>query len=159
MFKKPVIKFRVMFVDQKNDSTSQLAEYFTRQMFSEIYDVYSAGPEHDIVDCDMISVMYQSGEDMRRQVSKDFKNTELLREDGDYDAVVYLAKTSFDEWASRTPWQGKQIFVDMGSVKDYTATDDAELAIAYEKLIAKVRSWVSENMKDPNKLKMMMVNV
>jgi arsenate reductase (thioredoxin) len=155
MFKKPVNKFRVMFVDQKNDSTSQLAEYFTRQMFSEVYDVYSAGPEHDIVDCDMISVMYQAGEDMRRQVSKDFKNTELLCEDGEYDAVVYLAKPPFDEWAARTPWQGKQILVDMGSVKDYAATDDAELVIAYEKLIAKVRSWVSENMTDPNKLKMM----
>lgn len=155
MFKKPVNKFRVMFVDQKNDSTSQLAEYFTRQMFSEIYDVYSAGPEHNIVDCDMISVMYQAGEDMRRQVSKDFKNTELLCEGEEYDAVVYLAKPPFDEWASRTPWQGKQILVDMGSVKDYIVTDDAELAIAYEKLIAKVRSWVSENMKDPNKLKMM----
>lgn len=157
MFKKPVNKFRVMFVDQKNDLTSQLAEYFTRNMFGNIYEVYSAGPEHDLVDCEMISVMYRSGEDIRRQVSKDFKNTELLREDQEYDIVIYLAKEVFEEWATKTPWQGKQILADLGSMDDFSATDDAELAKAYEQLIERVRKWVSDNMKDPANLKMMIV--
>ncbi len=157
MFKKPVNKFRVMFVDQKNDLTSQLAEYFTRKMFGNTYEVYSAGPEHDLVDCEMISVMYRSGEDIRRQVSKDFKNTELLREDQEYDIVIYLVKEVFEEWAAKTPWVGKQLLVDLGSLNDFYATDDAELAKAYEQLIENVRKWVSENMKDPANLKMMIV--
>jgi len=157
MFKKPVNKFRVMFVDQKNDLTSQLAEYFTRKMFGNIYEVYSAGPEHDLVDCEMISVMYRSGEDIRRQVSKDFKNTELLREDQEYDIVIYLVKEVFEEWATKTPWMGKQILVNLGSLNDFSATDDAELAKAYEQLIENVRKWVSDNMKDPANLKMMIV--
>ncbi len=153
MFKKSVNKLRVMFVDQKNDSTSQLAEYFVRQMFDNLYEVYSAGPEHDFVDCELISVMYQSGEDMRRQVSKDFKNTDLLLADDQYDLIIYTSKNTYDEWSSKTPWNGKQILAEMGSVKDFPMTDDAELAQAYLQLADRVRSWVSENMADPEKLR------
>jgi arsenate reductase len=155
MAKKPVSKIRVLFVDQKNDCTSQLAEYFTKQLYENMYETYSAGPEHDLVDCDLISVMYQNGEDMRRQVSKDFKNLELLPEDEYYDYVIYTASKPFDDWAPKTPWQGKQILSDLGSVKDYPATDDAELFESYNKLIAKVRTWVLDNMKDPENLKNM----
>lgn len=151
--KKPEVKVRVMFVDEKNDCTSQLAEYYAKQLYPDTYDIYSAGPKHDLVDCDLISVMYVAGEDMRRQVSKDFKDTDHLREDDNYDLIVYTEKKTFDEWAPKTPWQGKQILADMGSVKDYHPTDDAELGHAYEQLADKIRLWVSENMKDPEKLR------
>ena len=60
-------KTKVLFVDQKNDFVSQLAEHFAREMFPSLYETYSAGPEKDIVDCEMISVMYQNGEDIRRK--------------------------------------------------------------------------------------------
>jgi len=117
--------------------------------------VYSAGPKHDLVDCELISVMYQRGEDIRRQVSKDFKNRDYLREDEDYDIVVFLREGVFDEWAKRTPWQGKQVLSDLGSTKDFKATDDLELANCYSDLIEKVKAWVRENMEDPEKLRSM----
>lgn len=105
MFKKGK-KVRVLFVEQKNDYVSQIAEHFTNQMYPDQYEVYSAGPEKDIIDCEMISSMYQCGEDLRRQVSKDFKDRDYLREDEEYDIVVFLEKATYDEWASKTPGRG-----------------------------------------------------
>ncbi|MDR3075275.1 MAG: hypothetical protein LBU30_04475 [Candidatus Methanoplasma sp.] len=152
MFRKRERKARVLFVDEKNDLVSQLAEYFTREYFGDMYEVYSAGPKHDLVDCEMISVMYQRGEDIRRQVSKDFRDRDHLRDDEDYDIVVFLRKDVFDEWAGRTPWQGKQVLCEMGSAEDFDATDDLELANCYSDLIDRVSRWVKENMDDPGRL-------
>ena len=74
IFKKKENRVRVLFIDQKNDFASQMAEYFTTKFYSDRYEAFSAGPEPDIIDCELISAMYQNGEDMRRQVSKDFEN-------------------------------------------------------------------------------------
>jgi protein-tyrosine-phosphatase len=150
--KKTEKKLRILFLDRKNDYTSQLAEYFANQFYENQYEVYSAGFEHDIIDCDMISVMYQNGEDMRRQVSKDLKNTELLPKDDFYDFVVYLEQPIFDEFSKKSPWQGKQILAPMMNREDFTATDDAELFDDYVKVIDQVREWVKENLADPDKL-------
>lgn len=155
MFGKKDKKLKVLFVEEKNDVTSQIAEYFTRSYFGDRYEVYSAGPTHDLVDCELISVMYQKGEDMRRQISKDFKDRDHLRDDEDYDLVIFVREGVFNEWAKRTPWQGKQILQDLGSTEDFKATDDLELAQCYSEMIERVRSWVKENMKDPEKLRSM----
>jgi len=140
-------------VDQKNDFVSQIAEHFAREMFPGLYETYSAGPESDIVDCEMISVLYQNGEDIRRQVSKDFKDRDHLRADENYDYVIYLQKSTFDEWAARTPWQGRQILAPMRTRKEYTATDDLELYNDYVATMEEVRSWIGQNMDDPEKLR------
>jgi Protein-tyrosine-phosphatase len=155
MFKKQEKKLRVLFVDEKNTLTSQLAEYFTRSYFDKIYEVYSAGPEHDIIDCEMISVMYQKGEDMRRQTSKDFRNQDDLPADAVFDIVIYLREPVFKEWSGKTPWKGKQILFEMGTTDDFNATDDLELANCYSELIERVRIWVEENMGDVEKLRSM----
>lgn len=152
MFKKKESRQRVLFVDQKNDFVSQIAEYFTNQMFSDRYEAFSAGPEKDIIDCEMISALYQSGEDIRRQVSKDFKDRDYLPEDENYDFVIYLQESTFDEWAPKTPWKGKQILAPMRPRSEYTATDDLELYQDYIRTMEEVRDWVAENMKDPENL-------
>ncbi len=150
--KKAERKQRVLFLDKKNDYVSQLAEYFANQMFSGKYEVYSAGFEHDIIDCDLISVMYQNGEDMRRQVSKDLKNTDLLPKDDFYDFVIYLEEPIFEEYSKKSPWQGHQILAPMMTREEFTATDDAELFDDYVKVIEQVKQWVKDNMSDPEKL-------
>ena len=154
MFKrKSAPKTRVLFIDRKNDFVSQIAEHFTRKLYPELYEVYSAGPEKDFIDCEMISVLYQNGEDLRRQVSKDFKDKDFLREDEEYDYVVFMEKSTFDEWASRTPWKGKQILAPMRTRQEYTATDDLELFQDYTRSMEEVKGWVKANMKDPETLK------
>jgi len=150
--KKAERKQRVLFLDRKNDYVSQLAEHFANQMFSGKYEVYSAGFEHDIIDCDLISVMYQNGEDMRRQVSKDLKNTDLLPKDDFYDFVIYLETPIFEEFSKKSPWQGHQILAPMMTREEFTATDDAELFDDYVKVIEQVKQWVKDNMSDPEKL-------
>jgi protein-tyrosine-phosphatase len=157
MFGKKEKTVRVLFVEEKNDLISQLAEYFTKQYFGNKYDVYSAGPKKDMVDCELISVMYQRGEDMRRQVSKDFKDRDYLREEEDYDIVIYLQKSVFDEWAKRTPWQGKQILCELERTENFMATDDLELANCYLELIDKMSILVKEYMSDPEKLRSMII--
>lgn len=155
MFKKKEQKpkVRVLFVEKKNDFASQMAEYFTRQLYDDLYDVYSAGPEKDIVDCDMISTMYDSGEDIRRQVSKDFKDRDFLREDEDYDVVIYFDRPTFDEWSARSPWKGKQLLAVVKQREEFKATDDLELFNEYKASMDEVRRWVRTNMKDPESLK------
>jgi len=155
MFGKKEKQVRVLFIEEKNDLISQLAEYFTREYFGGKYEAYSAGPKKDLVDCELISIMYQKGEDMRRQVSKDFRDRDYLRDDEDYDIVIYFQKKVFDEWAKRTPWQGKQILFEIDGKESFQATDDLELANCYSALIDKVSKWVKENMADPGKLRTM----
>lgn len=152
MLKKREKKVRILFVEQKNDYVSQIAEYFTNQLYSDNYEAYSAGPEKDIIDCEMISSMYQCGEDLRRQVSKDFKDRDYLREDEDYDYVVYLEKATFDEWSAKTPWKGKQILAPMKARSEFTATDDLELYHEYISVMEQVKVWVADNLKDPDGL-------
>ena len=155
MFKRKESKprMRVLFVEQKNDFASQIAEYFARQLYDDLYEVYSAGPEKDIVDCEMLSSMYSVGEDIRRQLSKDFKDRDYLREDEDYDVVIYLDRPTFDEWSGKTPWKGKQLFVEVRQRSQYTATDDKELFDEYIASMNEIKDWVQANMADPEKLK------
>ncbi|MCL2148006.1 MAG: hypothetical protein FWH47_01520 [Methanomassiliicoccaceae archaeon] len=157
MFGKKDRKVRVLFIDDRNDLTSQLAEYFTREYFGDRYEAYSAGPKRDLVDCELISEMYRRGEDMRRQFSKDFKDRDSLRDDEDYDVVVFLRKGVFDEWAKRTPWQGRQALAELGSADDFDATDDLELAGCYSELIDRVSAWVKENLGDAERLRSLIV--
>ena len=153
--KKTAPKTRVLFIDQKNDFVSQIAEHFANKLFPNLYEVYSAGPEKDFIDCEMISVLYQNGEDLRRQVSKDFKDRDYLREDEDYDVVVYMERSTFDEWAPRTPWQGRQVLAPMRTRAEYGATDDAELYDEYVRSMNEVKVWIEANMADPEALKAM----
>lgn len=150
MFKKP--KISILFVEQKNDYLSQMAEYFTNKLFPEMYEAYSAGPEHDIVDCEMISSMYQNGEDIRRQISKDFKDKSITCKGGDYDYIIYLDKSSFKEWSKKGYWRGKQILVTMKPRSEFNATDDLELHNEYVAVMNEVNLWVLENLCDPKKL-------
>lgn len=151
--KKEAKKLRILFVDQKNDYVSQIAEHYAKEMFFDLYEVYSAGPEPDFVDCEMISSLYQNGEDIRTAVSKGFDNDELLPKDGEYDYVIYLEKPVFDEYAPKSPWQGRQIFAPMRLRSEYTATDDLELFQDYTRTMEEVRAWVKENMREPEGLK------
>lgn len=144
---------RVLFVDAMNDLSSQLAEYYCRQLFSNKYQMYSAGPKHDIIDCDLLSTMYTLGEDLRDQVSKDFSDDRFLPEDGQFDFVIYTDGTVFDKLAKKSPWQGKQIRAHLGRREEFTCSDDAELAEEMAAMADRVRKWVSDNMDDPEKLK------
>ena len=152
IFKKKENKVRVLFIDQKNDFASQMAEYFTTKFYSDRYDSFSAGPEPDIIDCELISAMYQNGEDMRRQVSKDFGNEDYLPKDKTYDFIVYTEKEAFDQLSGNPEWKGRQILAPMRSRMDYAATDDLELYQEYVRSMEEVRDWVKENMADPEKL-------
>ena len=145
-------KIRILFVDRQNNLSSQLAEFYTKQLFSDRYEVYSAGPEKDIIDCDLLSAMYRRGDDLRNMVSKDFKDTKQLPEDADYDFVVWTEKDLFDEIHKESPWQGRQILADFGKRSDFTATDDVELDQCLNELADRIRAWVKENLSDPEKL-------
>ena len=99
--------------------------------------------------------MYQNGEDMRRQVSKDFENEDYLPKDKTYDFIIYTEKEPFDQLSSTPEWKGKQILAPMRSRLDYAATDDLELYQEYVRSMEEVREWVKENMADPENLRSM----
>ncbi|MGE0015287.1 MAG: hypothetical protein AB7S83_03775 [Candidatus Methanomethylophilaceae archaeon] len=145
-------KVSVLFVDRKNDLQSQLAEYYTNKQFPRMYQAFSAGPEPDIIDCDMIITMYAESEDIRHQRSKGFES-EYLPDDHGYDYVIYTQPDVFEELAGKTVWKGRQILADMGSRDDFVATDDKELSEEYLRMALRIRDWVKENMDDPRKLK------
>ena len=145
-------RISVIFVDMKNDLQSQIAEHYTNKLFPKIYQSFSAGPEADTVDCDIIITMHERGEDIRRHRSKKFES-EFLPEGQDYDYVIYTHRSVFEEYASKTVWKGKQILADMGDRKDFKATDDKELADEMWEMALLIRDWVKDNMADPEQLK------
>jgi len=149
MLDKKNKKVSVLFVDGANDLQSQIAEYFLREAYGDRYESYSAGPHKDFIDCDMISVMYQHGYDIRRAVSKDTGSKDLPEA---FDYVVFLQRSTHEEIGDRVPPGSKVILKDFGSRSDFKSTDDMELFQCYTDLIERIRSWVAETFADPSSL-------
>jgi arsenate reductase len=147
---RELLKTKVIFIDEKNDLQSQIAEYFLDQLYGDRYEACSAGPSIECIDCELISVMYQEGYDIRPRRAKDFK-AKLPKK---LDYVVFLEKSTYDRISGIVPWKSPQIMKDFGRKENFSsATDDSELATCYKELISKVRAWVEETFKDPESLK------
>ena len=145
--KKDSRKIKIMFVDETNDLQSQIAEFFLHEFYSDTYEEYSAGPKQDCIDCELVSVMYQEGYDIRQERSKDFRDNTLP---GKPDYIVFLEKATYDRIKDVIPWDAPQILMDFGRRSNFEgATDDAELAECYIKLIDRIKNWVKETFKDP----------
>lgn len=148
--KKGKGKVRILFIDEFNDLQSQVAEYFLKEKYDDLYDVRSAGPKSDCVDCDLISVMYQEGMDIRRNFSKDFAVKGMPVE---MDYLVFLEKATHDRIKDVVPWDAPHIVKDFGRKEGFSkATDDATLAQCYMDFISEVRDWVFETFADPDAL-------
>lgn len=145
-------RMTVLFVDINNDLQSQIAEYYAKKMYPKTYQVFSAGPRPDTVDCDLIITMYKHDEDIRRHRSKDY-TSEFMPEEDSYDIVIYTHRSVFDEYAADSKWKGRQILADMGAREDFKATDDQELEEEMWEMAMRIKDWVKENMKDPEHLK------
>lgn len=156
LLKRKSGKIRVLLVDERNDLQSQIAEYFLKETYGDIYEVQSAGPTNDFIDCELISVMYQNGYDIRRWSSKKFSRKDIMQK---IDYLVFLEKATYDRLKDDVPWEGPQLLKDFGRKENFeSATDDKELYDCYVKLIESVRDWVVETFKDPEKLPEMVVN-
>ena len=146
-------KVAVLFVDEMNDLQSQIAEHFLLEFYGDTYEVRSAGPRNDCVDCELISVMYQNGCDLRRATSKAFDAKTMI----EYDYIVFLQKETYDRMRTAIPFKGKHILKDFGSKKDFKATDDRELADCYIRLADSVKAWVKETFALPENLEKLVV--
>ena len=139
-----------MFLDEMNDLQSQIAEYFAKEFYSDKYEVWSAGPKFDFIDCELISVMYQNGYDIRAWNAKDFKAKKMPQK---FDYLIFLEKSTYDRIKDVVPYDAKKICFDFGRKENFeSATDDRELYDCYVKLIESVRDWVKENLRDPENL-------
>ena len=146
-------KVAILFVDEMNDLQSQIAEHFLLEFYNDKYEVRSAGPKNDHVDCDLISVMYQNGYDMRRATSKAFDAKNMIQ----YDYIVFLQKETYDRIRSVIPFKGKHIMKDFGKRADFKATDDKELAECYLKLTEDVKEWVKATFASPENLEKLVI--
>ena len=143
-------KISVLFVDEMNSLQSQIAEHFLTEFYNDVYEVRSAGPKNDCVDCELVSVMYQNGYDIRRSVSKDFNAKTMLPE---YDHIVFLQKETYDRIREKMPFEGKHTLKDFGKKEEFRATDDVELAKCYSDLTEAVKEWVRETFSSPENLR------
>ena len=146
-------KIAVLFVDETNDLQSQIAEHFLTEFYSDIYEIRSAGPKNDHVDCELVAVMYQNGHDIRRATSKDFAAKNMIK----YDYIVFLQKETYDRIREVIPFKGKHILKDFGSRADFKATDDKELADCYTSLTEAVKEWVRETFSSPENLERLVI--
>lgn len=150
VFGKKDEKVKIMFLDEMNDLQSQIAEYFAKEFYSDKYEVWSAGPKFDFIDCELISVMYQNGYDIRAWNAKDFKAKKMPQK---FDYLIFLEKSTYDRIKDVVPYDAKKICFDFGRKENFeSATDDRELYDCYVKLIESVRDWVKENLRDPENL-------
>ena len=155
LLKKKSGKIRVLLVDERNDLQSQIAEYFLKETYGDIYEIQSAGPQSDYIDCELISVMYQNGYDIRRWSSKKFSRKDIMQK---IDYLVFLEKATYDRLKGDVPWEGPQLLKDFGRKDNFEkATDDVELFECYKEFIERIRSWVEQNLDDPEKLKSMVI--
>ena len=157
MFKKSkaVEKVKILLVDEFNDLQSQVAEYFIREMYGDLYEVHSAGPKFECIDCELVSVMYQLGFDIRAGRSKDFRAKEIPLH---VDYILFLEKATYDRIKTVIPWDAPQILQDFGRKDNFDeATDDVELFECYKAFIEKVSAWVEETFADPERLKSMVI--
>ena len=151
--KKPSSKPTVLFVDGKNDLQSQIAEFFVKDMFGDVFDAFSAGPEKDCIDCELISVMYQLDYDIRDYKAKDFGDEELPKK---FDFIVFLEKETYDAYREKIPWDAPAVLLDFGRRNNFEdATDDLELYECYKALIEKVKAWVADTFCDVKKIGLM----
>jgi protein-tyrosine-phosphatase len=146
-------KTAILFVDEMNDLQSQIAEHFLSEFYGSIYEVRSAGPKSDHIDCELISVMYQNGYDMRRATSKSFDAKNMI----EYDYIVFLQKETYDRIREVIPFKGKHIMKDFGKREDFKATDDRELADCYANLTDSVKEWVRETFSSPDNLEKLVI--
>ena len=150
VFGKKDEKVKIMFLDEMNDLQSQIAEYFAKEFYSDKYEVWSAGPKFDFIDCELISVMYQNGYDIRAWNAKDFKAKKMPQK---FDYLIFLEKSTYDRIKDTVPYDAKKICFDFGRKENFeSATDDRELYDCYVKLIESVKDWVKENLRDPENL-------
>ena len=157
MFKKAKLsdKVKILLVDEFNDLQSQVAEYFINEMYGDIYDVHSAGPKFDCINCELVSVMYQIGYDIRSWRAKDFRDKKIPAK---LDYIIFMEKATYDRITKVIPWDAPQIMVDFGRGENFEkATDDVELLECYKEFIERIRTWVEETFFDPEKLKSMVI--
>ena len=148
-------KVKILLVDELNDLQSQVAEYFINEMYGDMYEVQSAGPKFDHIDCELVSVMYQLGYDIRARRAKDFREKKIPAK---LDYIIFLEKATYDRIKSVIPWDAPQILQDFGRKDNFEeATDDVELYECYKAFIEKVRVWVEETFDDPAKLASMVI--
>lgn len=148
---KTGVKKKILLVDEYNDLQSQIAEYFVKEMYGDLYDVHSAGPKFDCVNCELISVMYQLGYDIRAERSKDFRDKKIP---GKLDYIIFVEKKTYDRIKDVIPWEAPQIMEDFGRKDNFDeATDDVELYECYKALVEKVKAWVETTFADPESLK------
>jgi Protein-tyrosine-phosphatase len=143
-------KIRILFVDETNELQSQIAEFFLKEFYGDVYEACSAGAHFDHMDCELISSMYQIGYDIRQYRAKDFRSKQILKE---YDYLVFLQQETYDRIKDIAPYTCKKVMgKDFGTRKDLKATDDKELFEAYKQLVAQVGEWVKETFRDPSAL-------
>ena len=148
-------RVKILLVDEFNDLQTQVAEFFIKEMYGDIYDVHSAGPKFDCVNCELVSAMYQIGYDIRTCRSKDFRDKKIP---GKLDYIIFLEKETYDRIKTVIPWDAPQILVDFGRKDNFEkATDDVELFECYKEFIERIRTWVGETFDDPEKLKSMVI--
>ena len=136
---------KILFVDEKNSLQSQIAEYFLNEMYGDRYAAYSAGAKFECIDCELISVMYQNGYDVRRARAKDFRSKQIPTK---FDRIIFLEKATYERIKDAVPYEAERSLTDFGNRGDFKATDDVELFDAYTELIERVRKWVAETFSE-----------
>jgi len=134
-------RVKILFIDETNSLQSQIAEYFLNDMYGKKYVAYSAGTKFNCIDCELVSVMYQNGYDIRRARAKDFRSKQMPTK---FDKLYFLEQATYDRVNEIVPYDAEKEIVDFGSKNDFKATDDVELYEAYCDLIERVKKWVSE---------------
>lgn len=143
-------KVKILFVDEMNSLQSQVAEYFLNELYGDEYAAYSAGAKFDFIDCELISVMYQNGYDIRTARAKDFRSRQIPMS---FDHIVFLEKATYDRIKDVIPYDAPTSMKDFGNRGDLKATDDLELYNAYTELINRIRDWVKETFADPGRFR------
>ena len=152
-------KMTVLFLCEHNSARSQMAEGLLRHMYSEKYEVFSAGSDPTQVNPFAIKVMAEIGIDISKQTSK---SIEEFR-DKEIDLVVSVCRSSAKLMCSlcsspivmgrpeiiRTTIPGAKRYLDHGfnDPSEIEGSDEEKLN-AFRRTRDDIKKWIFESFAD-----------
>jgi arsenate reductase len=134
-------KKKILFICTHNSARSQMAEGIMKSLYSEYYNVYSAGTEPLEINPQAIKVMKEIGLDISKQRSKSLEEFRDFR----FDYVV----TVCDQAQESCPFFPGGIIIHKGfkDPSQSSGTED-EILASFRKTRDEIKVWINDAFKE-----------
>ncbi|MCX7919285.1 MAG: arsenate reductase ArsC [bacterium] len=132
------MKKRVLFICTHNSARSQMAEGILRAVYSDRYEVYSAGTEPTAVNPYAIKVMAELGIDISNHRAKSIDEFRECQ----FDYVVTVCDSA-KETCPYFPGAGKKLHQSFDDPSKFQGTED-EILAGFRRVRDEIKAWIEK---------------